>query len=242
MQGRNVIRGAAALAEFLTTRTSIGARTTLVSRNAGTAAVLAVVLSSSACAFSDLQSARLAGPGRWEVTPGYSSTSFSNRGETERVVNQFGVQVATGLTPRVDLRVRYDYIDFVDDDEDEGVGIVGFGPKFGLVKDRLALYAPVGFTFGRDIESSDSWQFQPTVLLTYPVNDHAEITTSGRGVIWLSEDDLENLFGANLGLGLSSDLDRWVIRPEVGFLKDPGEEGTLWQWSLGFSLFSGSAN
>jgi len=242
MQNRSVVRGAAALAEFLSTRTFIGVRTTPVSRYVGTAALLSLVLSLSACTFSDLQSARLTGPGRWEVTPGYSSTSVSSEGETERVVNQFGVQVATGVTPRVDLRMRYDHIDFVGEDDDEGISILGFGPKFGLVEDRLALYAPVGFTFGRDVDSSESWQFQPTVLLTYPVNDRTDITASGRWVIWLLEDEAEDLVGANLGLGLSSDPDRWVIRPEVGFLKDPGEEGTLWQWSLGFSFFSGSGN
>jgi len=43
--------------------------------------------------------------------------------------------------------------------------------------------------------------------------------------------------GANLGLGLSSDPDRWVVRPEFGFLRDPGEEGTLWHWSVGFTFF-----
>ena len=176
------------------------------------------------------------------MTPGYSSASISNDGQTERVVNQFGVQVATGLTPQVDLRLRYAYLDFVDEEADEGISVMGFGPKFGLVKDRVALYAPVGFTFGSDVDTSESWQFQPTVLLTYPVNDHAEITTSGRGVIWLNADDTDNLFGANLGLGLGPDLHRWVVRPEVGFLKDPGEEGTLWQWSVGFTLFSGSGN
>ncbi len=241
MRDRYVVRSAAALAEFLATRTFIGVRTTILSRNGGTAAVLAVVLSVSACTFSDLQSARLAGPGRLEVTPGYSSMSISSAGDTERIVNQFGVRVATGLSPRVDLRVRYDRIDLVDDSEDEGFGIVGFGPKFGLVEDRLALYAPVGFIFGRDIDSSESWHFQPTVLLTSPVNDHAETTISGRWVTWLNEDAPESHFGANLGLGMSSDLDRWAIRPEVGFLASSGE-GILWQWSLGFSFLSEPGN
>ncbi|MCY3807999.1 MAG: hypothetical protein OXG58_00925 [Gemmatimonadetes bacterium] len=54
----------------------------------------------------------------------------------------------------------------------------------------------------------------------------------------LGEDAPDDFVGVNLGLGLSSDRDRWVIRPEVGFLKDPGEEGTLWQWSLGFSFLA----
>ena len=180
------------------------------------------------------------GPGRFEVTPNYSSANFSEDGESEKLQNHFGVQVATGLTPRADLRLRYEYISLVDNG-DSGVSVLGAGPKFGLVEDRVAIYAPVGFAFGDDIESGDTWQFQPTVLFTYPFHNYAEATASGRGVIWLGE-DRDNFVGANLGLGLSPDLDRWAVRPEVGFLKNPGEEGTAWQWSVGFTIFFGSEN
>jgi len=202
---------------------------------------VALALLSSACAFSDLQSARLVGPGRFEVTPGYSSTSVSEDGETEKVQNRFGIQAATGLAPHLDWRLRYEYASLTNSQE-PGVSILGTGPKFRLVEDRVALHIPVGFAFGGDLESSETWQLQPTLLFTLPIGDGAEITTSGRGVIWLNS-DAESLLGANLGLGLSSDLDRWVVRPEIGFLKDPGGQGgTLWQWSVGFSILSSSGN
>ena len=220
MQSRYVVRGPTVFAELLTTR----------------AAVAALALSLSGCVASDLQSARLVGPGNFEITPSYSMGILSGDGETERATNQFGVQVARGLTPRIDLRMRYEYIDIAPGRE-EGFSILGFGPKFGVVEDRLAIHAPVGFAFGGDVISSDSWMFRPTVLLTHTINDHAEITTAGKGIIWLNEDDIDNFVGASLGLGLSSDLERWVIRPEAGFLRNPGEEGTLWHWSVGFTLF-----
>ena len=206
------------------------------------AAVLALILSLSACVTSDLQSARLVGPGKFEVTPSYTMASFSDDGQTERTTNQFGVQVARGLTPRIDLRLRYEYIDIVSERE-EGFSILGFGPKFGVVEDRLAIHAPVGFAFGGNVDdSSESWLFRPTVLFTHTISDQAEITTAGKGVIWLNDDDIDKFFGASLGLGLSSDLDRWVVRPEFGFLRNPGEEGTLWHWGVGFTLFSDSEN
>ena len=206
------------------------------------AAVLALILSLSACVTSDLQSARLVGPGKFEVTPSYTMASFSGDGETERTTNQFGIQVARGLTPRIDLRLRYEYIDIVSERE-EGFSILGFGPKFGVVEDRLAIHAPVGFAFGGNVDdSSESWLFRPTVLFTHTISDQAEITTAGKGVVWLNDDDIDDLLGASLGLGLSSDLDRWVVRPEFGFLRNPGEEGTLWHWGVGFTLFSDSEN
>lgn len=205
------------------------------------AAVLSLIVPFSACAFSDLQSARLVGPGRFEITPSYSSVGLSADGETDKLQNNVGVQVATGLVPRVDARVRYEHITFPDSDSGERASILGAGPKFGLVEDRLAVYAPVGVAFYSDLDSGETWQLQPSVLFTYPFSDHAEFTASLRGVIWLSEDEWEDLIGANLGLGLSSDLNRWVVRPEAGYLKNPGEEGTIWQWSLGFTVFAGSA-
>ena len=226
MQSRYVVRSPAVFAELLTPR----------------AAVAALALSLSGCAASDLQSARLAGPGNFEITPSYTMGSYSVGGETERTTNQFGIQVARGLTPRIDLRMRYEYIDIAPERE-EGFSILGFGPKFGLVEDRLAIHAPVGFAFGGDVDdSSESWMFRPTVLFTHTINDHAEITTAGKGVIWLNADDTDNLYGAGLGLGLSSDLDRWVVRPEFGFLRNPGEEGTLWHWSVGFTFFPDAEN
>lgn len=221
MQSRYVVGGPAVFAELLT---------------AG-AAFSALALLLSGCAASELQSARLVGPGRFEITPSYTTASFSGGGETERATNQFGIQVATGLAARIDVRLRYEYIDFVPESE-VGFSILDFGPKFGLVEDRLAIHTPVGFAFGSNVDaSSESWMFRPTVLFTHTINDYAEITTAGKGVIWLNEDDLDPLLGANLGLGLSSNSDRWVVRPEFGFLRDPGEEGTLWHWSVGFTFF-----
>ena len=205
------------------------------------AAVAALILS-SACATAELQSARLAGPGKFEITPGLTVGTASANGESERTTTQFGIQVATGLASRVDLRLRYEYIDIAEDEE-EGFNIAEFGPKFGVVADRLAIHTPVGFAFGgRVTDSSDSWVFRPMVLFTHPISDQIELTTAGKGLIWLNDDSLDNLLGADLGLGLSTDLERWVFRPEFGFLKNPGEDGTLWHWSVGFTLYPGPEN
>ena len=125
-------------------------------RSASTA--LSLILLTSACTFSDLQSARLVGPGRFEVTPGYSSTSVSAEGESEKLQSHFGIRVATGLASWVDWRLRYEYISPVDSPEPglelSGLSFLGTGPKVRLVEDRLALYTPVGFAFGGASRSS----------------------------------------------------------------------------------------
>jgi len=207
----------------------------------------------SGCAptFSDLQSARLVGPGRMEITPSYSYVQYSDDDVSDQDQHHVGVQFATGIRSGIDLRLRYEYIDVAGDLDTEvgnwsgiepnldGVNVFGIGPKFGLVKDRLAFFVPVGFAFGSDIQTGETVQIQPTLLFSVPFDRHMELTTGAKALLWLDRDN-DDLLALNLGLGLSKDLTSWAFRPEVGLLKNPGEDGTFWHFSLGFSFFRGS--
>lgn len=179
--------------------------------------------------FSDFQSAKLAGPGRVEITPSASTVSVSGEDEGH-VQDEYGVQVGTGVLDRLDLRARYVRV--------EGINGVGFGPKIGLVKDRLALAVPVGFAFGEDVETGKTWTVHPTLLLTQPVVPRLEVNASVKGLIPLSKDGGDTLVAVNLGLALG-DLERWAIRPEIGFLFNPGESGHFIHLGLGFTVFAG---
>lgn len=191
--------------------------------------------------FSDLQSAKLVGRDRLEITPGYSRVTDSAEISPAYPIDgaagdyqgpaqhEFGVQVATGVAERVDLRGRYGRV--------EGVNFVFFGPKFELVKDKVALAVPVGFAFGQGIESWRSWQAHPTLLFTAPVNRHVELNAAGK--VPFSFSGGNTLVAFNFGGGFG-DLDRWAIRPEVGFLFDPHQSGHHYtQLSVGVTLFAG---
>jgi hypothetical protein len=39
-----------------------------------------------------------------------------------------------------------------------------------------------------------------------------------------------------LGFGFSRDFSRWALRPEVGILIDPRDEGTFVGYGLGFTI------
>jgi hypothetical protein len=202
--------------------------------------VSAVALLAHGCApvFSDLQSARLVRPGQVEVTPSASAVDLVEDG-SEHVQNDFGLQVAAGVSDRVDVRARYTRVVIDQDDTgDLGVNVVGFGPKVRLIKDRLALAIPVGFAFGQDIESGDTWAVEPTLIGTLPIVKNLDVTVAGKYLAWLSADDADNLVAVNVGLGIGPP-DKWVIRPEVGFLWNPGEEGHFRHLSLGFSFVLG---
>jgi hypothetical protein len=189
---------------------------------------LAALFPGCAPIFSDLQGARLVGPGNIEATPGFSSVYISENGKSEQVQNHLGLQAGIGILSSLDLRLRYERV------LDYDLNAVGFGPKIALVKDRVAFYVPVGFAFGEDVKSSETWETHPTLLFTFPVAKSFELNPSAKVLIPLSG-ERDTLFAFNLGAAVGN-VRKWAIRPEVGLCFNPGESGFFWQFSIGLSL------
>jgi len=193
---------------------------------------IAVLAQSCAPVFSDLQSARLVGKGNVEATPSYSTVGFSEEGESEGIQNHVGLQLAYGISSKIDLRLRYEYI-WLKEGEDYSKSVIGLGPKFSLLENKIAFYLPVGRALGE--ETSETWQLHPTLLLTFPaMEDKLDISFSSKYLIAFCE-DCDNLVAFNLGLALSKNVKRWAIRPEYGLLFNPGESGRFYHFSIGFS-------
>lgn len=198
-----------------------------------------VLLPGCAPVFSDLQSAKLVGKGKFEATPSFSSVHFSNDGETEHIQNHFGFQAAYGTNEKVDFRLRFERINVeTGGDYSFDANVLGFGPKIELTKDRAALYLPFGFAFGDDIgEISETWEFHPTLLFTLPSGNNFELNPSTKALIPLSREESDVLFAFNLGAGISTNLKKWAIRPEIGFLFNPGEDGHYRHFSIGLTIY-----
>lgn len=64
-----------------------------------------------------------------------------------------------------------------------------------------------------------------------------EINTSAKAVIPLNREDSDVLIAFNLGAGLSRNMEKWVLRPEVGILLNPGEDGYFMHFSVGLSIY-----
>ncbi len=200
--------------------------------------VVIVCLHFSSCVtvFSELQSARTVGEGRFDITPSYSTVGQFYEGESEGVQNHIGFQAAYGISSRWDIRARYERV-WVKDTEfgEDGVNVLGFGPKYSLLENKIAAYLPVGVGFFEGGEKE--WQVHPTLLFTLPLMpDKAEVTFSPK---YLIDFNGTNLVATNLGFAFG-DLRNWAIRPEFGLLFNPGEQGSNFHFSVGFTKSFGA--
>jgi len=197
--------------------------------------LLAITLVTGCAApFADLQSARLVGKGRIQVTPSVSTVALSANGESEAIQREYTLQIASGVTDNVEVRARYTRIALAGGGNDgSGINVIGLGPKFALRTGRVAVGLPIGFAFADGEVASEAVQFHPTVFFTAPVAQGLEVNFSGKVLL------PTGAFAANLGLGLSTNLDRWAVRPEIGVMKYPGDDGYVRQASIGFSWSGG---
>lgn len=197
-------------------------------------ALALLLLSGCAPFIADQQSARLLPEGGVEVTPSFSYVSFSVEGETEHVQDHYGVRLGYGATDVLELRAMFEHVSV--EGVDEGVNLLGAGVKWALVPNQLAFYLPLGFATGGDIDTGDSGTVVPTLLGTYRTGATFEVTPSVKGIYPFTAENPELFLGFHLGAGISTDLDVWAFRPEVGAVVNPGDEGVTWGWTVGFTV------
>ncbi len=198
---------------------------------------VAIIGSQFSCAplSSDLQSARLVGKKRIEITPGYSTVQFAEEKKVDEKQSQetsgklIGFQVAYGVSNKVDIRVRVEHFQF----RDFSAQVFSIGPKVSLVKDRVALYLPVWFV---DFKPA---QLQPTILLTFPIiKNKIEFNPSVKSIVSVGGYDPTTGFmvAVNGGLGISTDLSKWAIRPEYSLVQDVSKGTQFRSFSIGLSM------
>ncbi|MEQ9424939.1 MAG: hypothetical protein RJQ09_11005 [Cyclobacteriaceae bacterium] len=193
--------------------------------------VLLVTAQACAPVFSEMQSARMLDQGQMEATALYSNVGFGEDGESDHVQNQLGARVSYGFSDQFNLRFGYENLF-----EDGGsIHVIGLGAKFPIIQDRIAAFVPIGTALGEDISTADNWQVQPTLLFTVPLGDNFEFNPSTK---WVRpfDTDQEGLVAFNFGAGVSSNINQWAIRPEIGLLYNPGESGHFTHYSVGFSF------
>lgn len=161
---------------------------------------------------SEMQSARTIERKKLEITP------ILQLSTTQK---QVGVQFRTGIGEKMDVHFkgefgrfenRYSY-GFGSTKYSTDYGFFTCGLKYGIVKDHLAVNFPIGIYMERN---AVAFGFGPSLIGTFPiVKDKVELSLIPKINTVILNEGMGLFFTAHTNLALSSDLNKWAIRPEV---------------------------
>jgi hypothetical protein len=153
----------------------------------------------------------------------YSGFILDNNDKTgyRKFSDNYGLALAYGLSEKMNLKFRYEKMNTVADWEifdlqleiPTDINYFEFAGKFQLNQDETAIMTPIGiYSYGDEL----LFTFAPRFLATIRNNNHIELNVSAKMNIFFG-DDIFVMPGFNLGLGVSSNLDKWAFRPEIGY-------------------------
>ena len=133
--------------------------------------------------------------------------------------NNIGLAAGYGLSEKLNLNVRYEYlksrsdVDFLGETFNDFMNYFEIGCKIRLIEERMALGLPVGlYLYEGGLTSSIS----PRLFITLGNNEKVDFTMVPNVLLTIG-DDIGIFPGVNLGIGLSNNLNKWAIRPEIGY-------------------------
>lgn len=184
---------------------------------------------------SAFQSAESVGKGRWEFTGLYSSLSAGYDGESDGVLNDFGIMAGFGIGPNTEIRARYDRLAYKESDG-EGLNNLFVGPKFSTKSGFFAFYLPVGFAFEKDF--GNNWMTEPSFIFSIPIGSVVQVNLTPSYLIPIGDEASldDGMLKLNLGIGIKAKGD-WIIRPEIGlqYFAESIGDGHLLNLGLGVS-------
>jgi hypothetical protein len=182
-------------------------------------------------------SAKTLNKGQIEVQGMYSRYDVTNDTLATALINQnYGISVGYGFTDKYTVKARYEYIeptitfqkifDEIDEEFNEmnSMSYFEINNKLMLIDNVLSVSLPLGAYFYNtkaiDIKNGGmGWlSFDPRVYVTFfRSTDIFELSVVPKLHVLFGTFGGYVTPGISLGIGLSSDLDRWSIRPEIGY-------------------------
>ncbi|MEZ5014890.1 MAG: hypothetical protein R2794_11420 [Chitinophagales bacterium] len=186
---------------------------------------------------SSFDSARMLEKGELGIRGNGSDYYYNAGGNTDRSNTNYGLAIIYGLNTRWNISGRYEVIDFPDNTTDF-YHYAEIKTKFSILPNTLALCLPLGVYAAE--EQKPVYVLSPQAMFTYPFNARCEITFSAKADLFLEKDD-DIPIGLQAGLGLSSNLEKWALRPEIGYMIHPGVAERAFTYGVGlqynFTLF-----
>ena len=185
-------------------------------------------------------SARMLDEGKIELQGSYSRyiAVSDSAVQTANLNNNFGFALGYGVGQKYTIKFRYERMNMTPEfneifQNDDGENILGELSSMNyfeienkiLLKDGiLALGLPVGiYSYGKisaDQQGGLGWlSFDPRLYITmFGTSDNFELTLIPKIHVMVAGFGGIAVFpGISVGMGLSSDLDKWAVRPEIGY-------------------------
>src|SRR5687768_10798215 len=168
--------------------------------------------------------------GNIELAGNFTAYTIAGYGGTNSVNNNYGFRAGYGLSDKVDIKLRYERLkpSGTIEDSPESVRYFSIIPKIALVPNKLSLLIPISY-YSSDVEKTADYgvydfnSIAPQIIYTITNKKNtADLSFGLKADCLFAEGGGGVLFGATIGGGFSSDLEKWAIRPEVGLLSFGG--------------------
>jgi hypothetical protein len=173
---------------------------------------------------------------------GYNTTAYERSAHTH---NNVGFRVGYGLSERFDLKVRYERFTSVlrQGERVPAANYYSLIPKVALVPGSLSLSTPLSqYTYKEVVDGKayshgvNSIASQLHYTYTFP-RDRIDVTGGLKADFVYgqrgSQKEHDLLLSTSLGAGFSTDVNKWAIRPEVGFLYSAANVTTYVTYGVG---------
>jgi hypothetical protein len=182
-------------------------------------------------------SAKTLDKGQIELQGAYSRYYAPNDSLSNTLINNnLGFSLGYGITDNYNLKFRYEYINptvtfqriFGKVNKTfkvmNSLSYFEINNKLRLAKDNLAISLPLGAYVYNSTGSNEGtgglgwFSFDPRLYLTFFRSTGVfELTIIPKAHVLFGKLGGYGMFGLSVGMGFSSDLDKWAIRPEIGF-------------------------
>ena len=181
--------------------------------------------------------------GNVELTGNFTGYNVVGVGGSESINNNFGFRAGYGVSDKVDIKFRYERLKPSGglEDSPEGVNYFSIIPKIALIPDKLSLLIPFSYYSSKQEKTADYEVYDFNSIapqLIYTLTNKKNTTDLSFGIkadCLFAEGGGGVLFGATVGGGFSSNLNKWAIRPEVGILSFGGG-ASFFSYGIGFQF------
>lgn len=186
------------------------------------ASVLMGIATSCLPTISEMHSARMLEEGEREILPVLSVVPRAEVVAPGAIYYSLGIHSTKGVRPGLNWRTRVDFVgatqwdyqdSFLGSPKNFGISSISTGPKFSIIKDRLAFYLPVGFSPAPYVYNDGEKElfygwFEACVLSTWPiVADRLDLNFSAKVMPFtMPFSDHNAFFSTQIGLAFGKSL------------------------------------